>query len=358
MQRFAGQLKADGAFKSVQALRAPDEAATSDYVLLHLQALLAEDDVRALLTSAKGQERARHPHAPSVKALPPDATLLTIVRTGALASKPQRGRPPKGGEADGDFGMQRNWELGGYSVSSMERRSNFDNRRINVSQKETQGDVLAGAGLIISGVPISLAEMRMLKPSQRKVQIGHHTTARLHTAQLDEYHNEEAAEHVRYVFPQFDEGTAGGFSTGVPGLVAGVTGLLPDDCGKYTEPYEDFLGLEILPNKKGRTVAGGLLRILLCRGMTDIYFLGSDAVTSNTGHLSGAIAYLRRDLDRKLIFIVRCMAHICSRTIRVSYAGVLNMSCTYPQRPESSPGDDVAAQGANPRVAVWRGNRC
>ena len=316
MQRFGGQLKADGAFKSVQALRAPDEAATSDYVLLHLQALLAEDDVRALLTSAKGQERARHPHAPSVKALPPDAALMTIVRAGALASKPRRGRPPKGGEADGDFGMQRNWELGGYSVSSMERRSNFDNRRINVSQKETQGDVLAGAGLIISGVPTSLAEMRMLKPSQRRVQIGHQTTARLHTAQLDEYHNEEAAEHVRYVFPQFDEGTAGGFSTGVPGLVAGVTGLLPDDCGKYTEPYEDFLGLEILPNKKGRTVAGGLLRILLRRGMSDIYFLGSDAVTSNTGHLSGAIAYLRRDLNRKLIFILRCMAHICSRTLR------------------------------------------
>ena len=92
MQRFAGQLKADGAFKSVQALRAPDEAATSDYVLLHLQALLAEDDVRALLTLAKGQERARHPHAPSVKALPPDAALMTIVRTGALASKPRRGR--------------------------------------------------------------------------------------------------------------------------------------------------------------------------------------------------------------------------------------------------------------------------
>ena len=84
-------------------------------------------DVRALLTWAKGQERARHPHAPSVKALPSNATLLTIVRTGALASKPRRGRPPKGGEADGDFGMQRNWELGGYSVSSMERRSNYDN---------------------------------------------------------------------------------------------------------------------------------------------------------------------------------------------------------------------------------------
>ena len=103
--------------------------------------------------------------------------------------------------------MQRNWELGGYSVSSMERRSNYENRRINVSQKETQGDVLAGAGLIISGVPTSLAEMRMLKPSQRRVQIGHQTTARLHTAQLDEYHNEEAAEHVRFAFPQFDEGT-------------------------------------------------------------------------------------------------------------------------------------------------------
>ena len=316
MQHFAGQLKADGAFKSVQALRASDEAATSDYVLLHLQALLAEDDARALLTWAKGQERARHPHAPSVKALPSDATLMTIVRTGALASKPRRGRPPKGGEADGEFGMQRNWELGGYSVDSMERRANYDSRRINVSLKETQGDVLEGAGLIISGVPTSLEEMRMLKPSQRRVQIGHALTARLHTEQLDQFHNEETAQYLRYPFLQFDEGTAGGFSTGVPGLLAGVTGLLPDESGKYTEYYEDVMGLEILPNKKGRTVAGGLLRIMRRRGITDLYFLGSDAVTSNTGHLSGAIAYLRRDLDRQLIFIVRCMAHICSRTLR------------------------------------------
>ena len=34
------------------------------------------------------------------------------------------------------------------------------------------------------------------------------------------------------------------------------------------------------------------------------------------------------------------------------YTGVRNASCTYPQRPESSPGDDMVAYGAIPHVVA------
>ena len=44
--------------------------------------------------------------------------------------------------------------------------------------------------------------------------------------------------------------------------------------------------------------------------MLKFYFCGTDAVLSNVGHLSGAIAYIRRDHDMLLIFVIRCMAHI------------------------------------------------
>ena len=50
--------------------------------------------------------------------------------------------------------------------------------------------------------------------------------------------------------------------------------------------------------------------------MTEFYFLGSDACSSMVGHLNGAIAYIRRELDQQLIFVIRCMAHITGRTLR------------------------------------------
>ena len=73
------------------------------------------------------------------------------------------------------------------------------------------------------------------------MQISHATTARLHAAQLNEWHSRRAAQLVRFPFPQWDEGTAGGFSTGEPGLVTGVSGLLPDDngnCRAATDTYD------------------------------------------------------------------------------------------------------------------------
>ena len=68
------------------------------------------------------------------------------------------------------------------------------------------------------------------------MQISHATTARLHAAQLNEWHSRRAAQLVQFPFPQFL-----GFSTGEPGLVAGVSGLLPDDngnCRAATDTYD------------------------------------------------------------------------------------------------------------------------
>ena len=318
VQQFAVLLKADKAFPSVQSLRLRDEPAISDYAGLHIRAQHAASEVATLLAWAKAQERARHPRCAAVRSLPLDAPLLAIVRAAALAGAPRLGRPRLSGH-DGDndeLSIARNWAEGGYTVGAMEKRAQFDARRINISQKETQGDVLEGAGLIINGAPSSVAELRMFKPSKRKVHLAHATTARLHAAQLDVYHSRLAATVVLAPFLQWDEGTAGTFSTGVPGLVAGVTGMFPDDDGEPNVPYQDMLGLEILPNKLGRTVAAGLIRILLRRGFNEIYFVGTDAVTSNVGHASGAIAYLRRDMGQLLIFAIRCLAHIISRTLR------------------------------------------
>ena len=82
--------------------------------------------------------------------------------------------------------IAQNWADGGYKWKAMQKRAHFDHRRVNVSQKETQGDVLEGAGLIIDGIATSLSELRMLKPSLRQIHLAHATTARLHAAQLHE----------------------------------------------------------------------------------------------------------------------------------------------------------------------------
>jgi len=121
---------------------------------------------------------------------------------------------------------------------------------------------------------------------------------------------------VRFPFPQWDEGTAGGFSTGVPGLVAGVSGLLPDEKGALTEAYNDMLGLVLLQAKNGLTVAAAMMRLLKRRGFEEFYFCGTDAVASNVGYATGAIAYFRKEYEQLLIFAIRCMGHISSRTLR------------------------------------------
>ena len=145
VQKFAALVKADKAFPSVKSLRLPDEPAVDDFVTLHLRVTFAAEHINSLLTFARQQERARHPHCAAVKALPADASLMNIVRAAALATKPKMGRPRKqsASEAeDEELSIAQNWVDGGYSTASMEKRTDFDARRINISQKETQADVL------------------------------------------------------------------------------------------------------------------------------------------------------------------------------------------------------------------------
>ena len=318
VQKMAALVKANKAFPSMQSLRLAGEPAVSDFVTLHMRVQAAGDEVDQLLSAAKAQERARHPSCAAVKALPANASLLQIVREASLASAPKRGRPSEDAQevAEGEMSMARNWVDGGYTVESMHKRARHDTRRVNVAQTSTQRDVLEGTDLIINGAPTSVEELRMYKPSKRRVQICHATTARLHAAQLNEWHSRRAAKLVRFPFPQWDEGTAGGFSTGVPGLVAGVSGLLPDGDGKLTEPYNDMLGLVLLQMKTGLTVAAAMMRLLKRRSFEEFYFCGTDAVNSNVGHATGAIAYFRKEYDQLLIFAIRCLGHISSRTLR------------------------------------------
>ena len=93
-----------------------------------------------------------------------------------------------------------------------------------------------------------------------------------------------------------------------------LTGVLGFIDGYRDQPYQDMLGLEVLPSKLGSAAAAGILRILQRRGITVVYHFMSDACTTNIGHRTGAIAHLRIQLGTRLIFIIRCGAHIIART--------------------------------------------
>ena len=151
VQKLASMVKADKAFESMQALRIGGEPSVTDFVTLHLRCSHAAEMLSDLLQSYRQQERARHPHCATVLQLPSMASLLDIVRAASLASKPRMGRPSAsfGTPGDGSISIAQNWADGGYTVNAMQKRTHYDHRRINVSQKETQGDVLEGAGLIV-----------------------------------------------------------------------------------------------------------------------------------------------------------------------------------------------------------------
>ena len=87
VQKLASMVKADNAFKSMQALRTSGEPAISDIVTLHLRAQHAGEGLTLLLNHAQQQERARHPHCTAVRELPATASLLEIVRTASLLEK-------------------------------------------------------------------------------------------------------------------------------------------------------------------------------------------------------------------------------------------------------------------------------
>ena len=133
------------------------DAETSFY-LLYLRCAhdLHHDFACELVAFHRVTARCCHPHCAEVQALPISATLLAILQT--AAAKPPRGRPVKGQAASPDaapagfYEAADNWADGGYTPESMAARTAFDTRRINVSLKMTQEDVLAGSALIFKGI--------------------------------------------------------------------------------------------------------------------------------------------------------------------------------------------------------------
>ena len=146
------------------------------------------------------------------------------------------------------------------------------------------------------------------------------------------HHCNQAAKRVTHVFSMSDEGAAGTFGASQPGLMQAVTGNIDGDP---EQPYTDMSGLEVLPGKTGRHVATGNLSILKRRGFDEGlgfnggYFFGTDAALTNVGHVSGAVAYYRREKGTPLIHPIRCEAHITART----YAYMLWEGGTEVKRP-------------------------
>jgi len=138
---------------SLHAARTPAEEAMTEFVALRqrLQYAANEEDVRLLISAVQQKERIKYGSLREVAALDADASLLEIVSAVRKAAAPKRGRPPKLTASAGGFDVAMNWVDGGYSVESMAARAAFDTRRINVSQKETQSDVLVGSALLFTG---------------------------------------------------------------------------------------------------------------------------------------------------------------------------------------------------------------
>ena len=312
LQRFTKQVK-DAGFVSLLATRRKHEKPHTDFVALHAQLCCSVNRVATheFIAAIGDEERLKFGQHPAVQALR-KGSFLQILRA---VNEVKRGRPPRftvAPNVGSGIEVAMNWVDGGYSVESMVARSRFDTRRINVSQKETQADVLSGAALVFSGIP-SLTGLRQFKPRNRPLQISHAGTARLHAEQLNKYHCEEAAKRVTSWFPQWDEGS----KRGVTAVLVGGNGLLvdaaADSCFSEDDFYSDALGFEILSNKTGMGVASAVVSILERRGVSEFYFCGTDAVSSNVGHASGVIAYLRRRQKCILIFALRCGGHIDMR---------------------------------------------
>eukprot|EP00966_Prymnesium_polylepis_P144583 3338641-Prymnesium_polylepis.1 len=178
----------------------------------------------------------------------------------------------------------------------------------------TQEDVLAGSALIFKGI-MSLTELRAFKPRSRPIKIAHASTARMHAEQLNLFHVKQAALRVHGWYPQWDEGS----KRGVTVVVVGANGLLKEvlDATLTSDDdfYRDALGVQVLSNKTGAGVSAAVISVLEKRGAKVFYFVGTDAVSSNIGHLNGVIAHLRKRFHL-LIFVVRCGSHIIARSYK------------------------------------------
>ena len=124
------------AFKSVAHARELGEPTISRFVVLRARCQHHEVNVRALLAFAVQQERRKHHANADVAALPSDASLLSVLR----ASQKKPGRTACGSSTASSCGLSiaENWADGGYTVSCIVKRAEYNTRRVNVSQKVRQ----------------------------------------------------------------------------------------------------------------------------------------------------------------------------------------------------------------------------
>jgi hypothetical protein len=298
-------------FKSIADVRCPGEPAITDFVLLRTQLQSSPErlnQLRQLLSYAKQTIRIGSPYCAELKQLPPTATLLEHYRCVSLASKPRVGAPPKAkaGEADGEDGgglaFAQNYVSGAHTAQYVSKHVAFDNRRFGVAATRTQEDVHQAMGLTTTGFP-PLSQLRGHQQKRKLVHVASRRTASMWMFQIDGVTNAKVAAVVIECMPFSDEGTR----ESVGCCVVGAYCCIPGRASSWV----DFLGLERLENKEGRSIGAGMLRVVKTREVEYIwYFWLSDSYGGIVGHRTGAIAYLRTELDRPLVFPIKCCMHV------------------------------------------------
>ena len=320
VQRFTARLtkpvgespSEQAAFRAIADVRRKDEPTISDFVLLRAQ--LQQSDVRrlefeGLLSDAKEDLRISSPFCAALKQLPRLASLLEHHRVVSIASRPRMGAPTKAERAaatgSGSLQIATNYESGMHTGAYINKHVAFDNRRFGVAATRTQEDVHQALGLTTSNTP-PLSSFRGHQQKRKPIHVAARRTASMWMFQVDSVMNAKFAVAVVECMPFSDEGTREGVGCCVVGMRCMLTGR-DSSCA-------DFLGLEFIENKEGRSIGAGMLRVVTAREVAYVwYFWLSDSYGGIVGHRTGAIAYLRVELKQPLAFPIKCMMHIVSR---------------------------------------------
>jgi len=199
----------------------------------------------------------------------------------------------------------KNYSGGMHTGDYINKQVAFDNRRFGVAASRSQEDIHAAMELTTPDYP-PLSSFRGHQQKRKKVNIASRRTASMWMFQTDAVINAKVAVAVVECMPFSDEGNR----EGVGCCVVGMRCNLPGREGSWV----DFLGIEEIENKEGRSIGAGMLRITRRREVQYIwYFWLSDSYGGIVGHRTGAIAYLRVELERPLVFPIKCAMHIVSR---------------------------------------------
>ena len=296
VQRFARLLTTPvgkAPFKSIPDVRCAGEPAISDFVLLRHQLQSSPErrtQLEQMLSHAKETLHINSPYCAELRQLPRTATLLAHHTAVSLASKPRMGARPKAERVVGDGGLQyaQNYEGGMHTGEYVNKHVSFDNRRFGVAATHTQQDVCEAMGLTTRNSP-PLSALRGHQQKRKRVHVAGRRAASMWMFQVDGVMNGKVAAAVIECMPLSDEGTREGLGCCVVGMRCILVG--------HEGSWVDFLGIEAIKNKEGRSIGAGMLRVVKTRGVAYCwYFWLSDSYGGIIGHRSGAIAYLRVEL--------------------------------------------------------------